>query len=231
MIDPAASPNTSKAMVKMGTFTLQGGAAVAVIILTPLVLIALIYTSHPSLRMLSSGAIWIGFIIYWSIQAKKAASATRAESKESRRFHEILLNGSILLLFIPVPGLRERFVPLNNTVVAIGFAVQIGSALLGVWARRHLGRNWSGAISSTEGHQLIRSGPYRSIRHPIYTAMIGMGVGTSLISGELHALLAAIILIGAYLRKLRMEEKHLHKLFGDEYRVYSRETGALIPWW
>lgn len=229
-MDSSTQANKPTAVLKIGGVTLQGNAAVAAMVGIVLLIVALIYASHPSLRMLLSGALWIGFIIYWSVQAQKAAPATRAESKESRRFHEILLNGSLLLLFIPVPGLRERFVPLNNIVVAIGFAVQIGCALLGVWSRRHLGQYWSGAISSAEGHQLIRSGPYRSIRHPIYTAMTGMGVGSAIISGELHALLAAIVLIGAYWRKMRMEEQHLRTLFGDDYETYSRETSALIPW-
>lgn len=224
------TPTKPTVAVKIGSLSLQGGAAIAALVAMLLLIVSVIYASHPSLRMLSSGAIWIAFIIYWSIQALKAAPATRAESKESRRFHEILLNGSLLLLFVPVPGLRERFLPLNKVVVAIGFALQIASALLGVWARRHLGRNWSGAISSAEGHQLIRSGPYRSIRHPIYSAMIGMGIGTTIISGELHALIAAVILVGAYWRKMRLEEQHLRTLFEDEYEAYSRETSALVPW-
>lgn len=216
--------------VKIGSLSLQGGAAIAALAAMLVLSVALIVAANPSLRMLSSGAIWMAFTIYWSIQAQRTAPATRAESKESRRFHQILLNGSILLLFLPVPGLRERFVPLNNSVVAIGFVIQIASALLGVWARRHLGRNWSGAISSAEGHQLIRSGPYRLIRHPIYSAIIGMGIGTALISGEVHALFAAMILMAAYWRKIRIEEAHLRNLFGTAYEAYTRETSALIPW-
>ena len=230
MTDPTASTDKTTVQVKFGRVSLQGWQAIASLVLLLIVVVLVIIVAHPSLRMLLSGAIWIVFTNYWSYQAAKAARTTQVESKSSRRFHQLLLNGALLLLFVPVPGLRGRYVPLNNTVVAIGFAVQIGFILFAISARRHLGRYWSGAISSAEGHQLIRTGPYRFVRHPIYTAMIGMSVGTTLISGEIHALLGALVFIIAYWRKIRLEEAHLRTLFGQDYESYSGETWALIPW-
>src|SRR6185369_11302421 len=124
---------------------------------------------------------------YWSAAAAAAAQATRTESAASRRVHQRFLVASLVLLFLPVSGLRLRILPATLTVAIVGLAVQIASAALAVWARRHLGRNWSAAVSRIEGHQLVRTGPYRRIRHPIYSAMLGMFVGTAIVAGRLHA--------------------------------------------
>jgi protein-S-isoprenylcysteine O-methyltransferase Ste14 len=105
----------------------------------------------------------------------------------------------------------------------------INAALFLIWARRHLGVHWSGEITIKFDHRLIRSGPYRRIRHPIYTAMIGMMAGSAITSGEMHALLGFAIAGLAYARKIRMEEANLRRAFGAAYEGYRRETGALIP--
>jgi len=101
---------------------------------------------------------------------------------------------------------------------------------LAIWARRHLGRNWSGEVRIRDDHQLVQSGPYRLIRHPIYTAMFAMYTGTALVSGELHALLAIAVLAVAYWRKIRLEERALSAALGATYDSYRRGTWALIPW-
>ena len=95
---------------------------------------------------------------------------------------------------------------------------------------RCLGRNWSGAVAIKVDHELIKTGPYRLVRHPIYTAMIGMYLGTAIVSGELHGLLAVALAAYAYWRKTRMEERGLIEAFGPAYEAYRRESWALIPW-
>lgn len=79
------------------------------------------------------------------------------------------------------------------------------------------------------GQELVRSGPYRLVRHPIYTAMLGLYAGTALVSGELHALLALGIVVAAYVRKTSLEERTLGELFGTDYQAYRRDTWALLP--
>ena len=229
MTEPAHPTEKPLLAIKFGRASLTGPKAIIALGLLVVLIVVVIVLVRPSPRMLVSGVIWVAFTNYWSYQAARAAPAKQAESKHSRRFHQLLLNGSILLLFVPIPGLRERFLPLNNVVIAVGFGVLIGTAMLGVWARRHLGRNWSGAISAAAGHQLIRSGPYRTVRHPIYTAIIGMFVGTAIISGEMHALLGVLIVTVAYWRKIRLEEAHLRNIFGADYDAYTKGTSALIP--
>jgi protein-S-isoprenylcysteine O-methyltransferase Ste14 len=225
----AATPQHRTTMLKIGPITLTGWSAIVGLVALLALIVAGIIVSRPSLRMLLSAALWVAFIVYWSAAARTAAPAKSAESRESRRLHTAMLNGAILLLFIPVPGLRGRFLPLLPLIVAAGLALQTGAILLAVWARRHLGRNWSGAITETVDHQLVRSGPYRLVRHPIYSAMLGMTVGTTVVSGELHALLALAVMTVAYARKIPLEERHLRSVFGPVYDEYRRGTWAVLP--
>ncbi|MGA3300929.1 MAG: isoprenylcysteine carboxylmethyltransferase family protein, partial [Candidatus Acidiferrales bacterium] len=129
----------------------------------------------------------------------------------------------------PIPGLTRRFLPDNHFVVAVGLAIEAAFILLAVWARLHLGTNWSGEVRVAAGHQLIRSGPYRFIRHPIYTAVLGMYCGVAIVSGEIHAPIALVIVTLAYWRKIRMEERAMAATFGADHEAYRRDTWALVP--
>jgi protein-S-isoprenylcysteine O-methyltransferase Ste14 len=180
--------------------------------------------------MLLSLAEWSVFSLYWSAAAKNASLAKSAESRPSRRVHELLVNLALLLVVFPFPGLAgRRFLPAGPSVAWAGFCIQTASGVLGVWARRHLGSNWSGEIAIKVDHRLIRSGPYRCVRHPIYTAMLGMFAGTTVVSGQIHAAVGLAMAVFAYWRKIRLEEANLQKAFGPAYDAYRRETGSLVP--
>jgi protein-S-isoprenylcysteine O-methyltransferase Ste14 len=172
---------------------------------------------------------WLLFSIYWDVAAKNTAPAASSESRGSRILHVFLTNAALLLILVPVHGLRQRYLPASPIVPAAGLIVQAMSLLLAVWARRHLGRNWSGEITIKVDHKLVRSGPYRVVRHPIYTALLGMYAGSAAVSGELHALLGLALAAFAYVRKIRLEEAVLMESFGADYRDYSRTTRALAP--
>lgn len=169
------------------------------------------------------------FSVLWSIASKSSAPAQSSESRLSRVSHLIVLNGAVLLLILPVPGLTRRFLPFSHLLEAAGLAIEIAGILFAVWARRHLGRNWSGEVRIASGHELIRSGPYKSIRHPIYTGILGMYLGTMLVSGEMHALVAFAIIVLAYWRKLLLEEKILSQNFGPAWDDYRRDSWGLVP--
>jgi protein-S-isoprenylcysteine O-methyltransferase Ste14 len=179
--------------------------------------------------MLLSVALLCLFSIYWSIAAKDSKPTKSSESKWSRGLHLFLVNGGVLLLVFPVPGLTRRFLPDSHFVVVVGLMIEAAFILLAVWARRHLGSNWSGEVRVAAGHQLVRSGPYRLIRHPIYTAILGMYCGTAIVSGEIHAPIALVIVALAYWRKFRMEERAMAETFGPDHEAYRRDTWALVP--
>jgi preprotein translocase subunit SecA len=183
--------------------------------------------------LLASFGLWIAFTLYWSRASIGDSTIAHSESRGSRFIHEILLNTAFLLLFLQIsphiPGLAYRFLPESRIFTTAGLILQIAMFILAIWARFHLGRHWRGVIAILGNHQLIRSGPYRLVRHPIYTAMLGMFVGTAMVSGGPYALLGVVLAAVAYWRKVRVEEHYLHQAFGDEYAEYSRITPVLIP--
>lgn len=181
-------------------------------------------------RLIPAFILWIAFSVYWTIASKNSAVSMSSESKASTAFHQIVLNAALLLLFIPVPGLTGWFLPRQfHFFVAVGAIIQAGFFGLAIWARRHLGKNWSAEVRIGQGHELVRTGPYRMLRHPIYTAMLGMFAGTAIASSQYHALVAVAILVIAYLRKTRLEENILRKTFGTEWDTYQRGTWRLVP--
>jgi hypothetical protein len=163
MIDEIPSPPRPGVMVRLGGLTLTGASAVAVVLLVLAGIIALVVWRAPHLRftpLVASGILWFAFIVYWSIAAVDSGKATSTESKGSRALHQNLLNVGLLLLFVGVPALMPRWVPHGPWPIAAGFALQVAGGVLAVWARRHLGRYWSGGIARQEGHTLVRTGPY-----------------------------------------------------------------------
>lgn len=169
------------------------------------------------------------FSIYWSIAAKDSKPAASSESKASRGLHVFLINAGVLLLILAVPGLTHRFLPVSRIIVGLGLAIQSAGLLLAIWSRGTLGSNWSGEVRIATGHQLVRTGPYESIRHPIYTAILAMYFGILLVSGEIHALIAWVMILIAYIRKMRMEEAALATAFGEEFTTWQRDSWRLLP--
>ena len=181
----------------------------------------------PAMR--ASVGLWLLFSVYWSIASRDKAPTRIAESMLSRQAHVIAVNLAQLVLIVPVPGLTQRFLPDALPLHTVGLVVQTSSIALAVWARRHLGSNWSGEVRIAHDHELVRSGPYRYVRHPIYTALIGMYVGTTLVSGQAHALVALTITLLAYWRKIHLEERALADAFPADHERYRGETWAWIP--
>ncbi len=173
--------------------------------------------------------MWLAFSLYWEIAAKNASAEKSSESWSSRGVHVVLANGALLLIFAPVPGLMGRFLPASRLVIAAGLLLAACGLALSIWARVHLGRNWSGRITIKVDHELVRSGPYRMVRHPIYTAILAMYAGSTIVSGEWHALIGMCLALVAYWRKMRMEEANLARAFGAAYGNYRQTTWALLP--
>jgi protein-S-isoprenylcysteine O-methyltransferase Ste14 len=179
--------------------------------------------------ILAAMLVWVLFAIYWEAAAKNAAPAKDSESSASRRLHLAMLSTAQVLIFFPVFGLRQRYLPSSHLVTATGLALELICLLLAVWARQCLGRYWSGKIAIKVDHVLVQQGPYRLLRHPIYTALLGMYAGVAIVWGELHSLIGLAIAVLAYLRKVRLEEASLAAAFAAEYSDYRRKTWALFP--
>lgn len=179
--------------------------------------------------MSASIGLWVVFSIYWSLRSKDRAPTKTGESILSRQLHVVAVNAALLLLILPIPGLARRFLPETRVLPVVGLVVQAAFVWLAISARRHLGTNWSGEVRIANGHELVRSGPYRYVRHPIYTALVGMYVGTALVSGQVHAPVALAVLLFAYWRKIQLEERALASAFPADHERYRSETWAWIP--
>lgn len=180
-------------------------------------------------EMKCSVALWVVFSVYWEVASRRTAAAQSSESKWSRAVHLLLVNLAVVVLVFPIPGLTKRFLPVSTLLVGAGLVMQIAAIALAVWARRVLGQNWSGEVRIATEHQLIRTGPYQFLRHPIYTAVLGMYCGTLLVSGQIHAPVGLLIVTLAYWRKLRLEESALSAAFGLGYESYKQRRWALLP--
>jgi protein-S-isoprenylcysteine O-methyltransferase Ste14 len=182
---------------------------------------------HSNFLMAGVG-LWVLFSVYWEVAARNGSKAERSESGFSRTIHVLLVNLALLFIAAPIYGL-DRMLPASPVLMSAGLAVEAAGVALAVWARRHLGRHWSGVITIKVGHELIRTGPYRLLRHPIYTGLLVMYAGLLLVTGEWLGLIGLVLAALAYWRKIRLEERNLNVAFGADYDAYRRDTWALVP--
>lgn len=177
-------------------------------------------------------AAWALWVAYWGISAGQVKQTERRESTAARLGYIVPLVIGAWLIALPLTGLGPLSVQLwpDETarwqcalvlvVLGLGFSI---------WARMHLGRNWSGTVTVKEGHELIRSGPYAYVRHPIYTGLIVALAGGAVACGQPRALLGLAIIVYSFVRKLRLEEQFMRAQFPAEYARYCREVPALVP--
>jgi protein-S-isoprenylcysteine O-methyltransferase Ste14 len=175
--------------------------------------------------------LWVAWLTYWLVCARNVKPDQWRESGRSRLLHRLPLLLSSVLLALPrwLPRvLRLRIVPAAVWPSALGAVLVAAGLAFSAWARRHLGRNWSAHVVVKEGHSLIRTGPYRRIRHPIYTGILLGFLGTAVAIGELRGFLAFVLATVSFARKSRLEEARMRELFPD-YEQYQRESSALVP--
>jgi protein-S-isoprenylcysteine O-methyltransferase Ste14 len=178
------------------------------------------------------GCFWIVLATYWAVSALRRKAAKKEEHSLERWRHMIPMAVAFLLLFRSDAGfgrLGLRFVADSEALNLLGLVLAGAGAAFAIWARRHLGANWSAVVSIRDGHELIRTGPYRAVRHPIYTGLLVAIMGTVLIVGEFRALMAfAIVLVSFYL-KARKEEAWLAREFGERFEAHAEQTGMFLP--
>jgi protein-S-isoprenylcysteine O-methyltransferase Ste14 len=177
-------------------------------------------------------ALWIAWLLYWWIAAYGAKANQRKESVPSRLTHVIPLLIAVWLLAssrVPIAMLNTPIVSRSIALFACGAILTAAGLAFSVWARVHLAGNWSGSVTLKQDHTLVRDGPYRYARHPIYTGLLVALIGSAIARDEWRGVLAVALAFVALWRKLGIEEQWLTEIFGDEYRRYRREVRALIP--
>jgi protein-S-isoprenylcysteine O-methyltransferase Ste14 len=176
--------------------------------------------------------LWLAWLVYWFLAALNVKATRRREDVGSLIINRgLIVVGAFLLAFQrqPLHWLSARFLPLSMAAYWVGLVTLAAGLAFTVWARRHLGRNWSGIVTVKQDHELVRSGPYRVVRHPIYTGLLLAILGTAIAFGQWRGLIAfALMTIGLVL-KLRTEERFMVETFGGQYARYRAEVPALIP--
>ena len=177
-------------------------------------------------------AMWMAWALYWWALSRNVKVTVRREALASRLLHIGPLALAALLLaapHVPIDFLAERILPWTVMLFWIGAALTFAGLLFAVWARVHLGTNWSGTVTLKRGHELITSGPYALVRHPIYTGLLLACLGSALARDEWRGVLALALVALALWRKLRHEERWMREQFGDAYGAYARRVAALVP--
>jgi protein-S-isoprenylcysteine O-methyltransferase Ste14 len=176
------------------------------------------------------GRMWGVWLLYWIISAARVKSTNRRESSASRLSYLLpTLLGVGLMASRKARWLADSVFPFTSDLSQLAIALTAVGLGFAIWARWHLGRNWSASVTAKEGHELIRTGPYAFVRHPIYTGMLTAGLGTAIAIGGLHAFVGLAIVTVGFIRKLHIEEQWMREVFGEQYTKYEAEVPALIP--
>lgn len=176
-------------------------------------------------------AMWVAFVLYWIMAARGVKRARWTEDWQTQLIDgtPIWLAAGLLLAGHHLPAfLVARFLPASEMLALVGTVLTALGLGFAVWARLHLGRDWSPNVALKDEHTLIRTGPYRFVRHPIYSGVLLAMFGTALAIGEWRAALAFALLFLAFFRRVGAEEKRMSAIF-PEYDQYRRDTKALIP--
>jgi len=178
-------------------------------------------------------AVWILFFLYWQIKAANTKTTQRLEPAASRILRVFIFLIAITLLSttrIPLPWLYLQVWPVGVWPFWAGAAVTIAGLLFAVWAREHLGSNWSRSVTIKQGHELITTGPYAVVRHPIYTGILTGFLGMAIAISQVRGFIVFVLIFLVFWVKLRMEEQWMRSQFGEAYATYARQTAALAPY-
>ena len=177
--------------------------------------------------------VWIVFIVYWRVKAAGTKTTQRIEPAASQILRTLAFLVAIVLLSttrIPLPWLYRQLWPAGRWPFWIGAAITVGGLLFAVWARRHLGRNWSNAVTIKQGHELITTGPYALVRHPIYTGILTGFLGSAIALSQVRGVIGFLLIFLVLWAKLRKEEEWMRSQFGETYATYASQTAALVPY-
>jgi protein-S-isoprenylcysteine O-methyltransferase len=119
--------------------------------------------------------------------------------------------------------------PRTEWARVIGVVVCVFGLCLTIWARSTLGRNWSSNVTFKQGHELVKTGPYRFVRHPIYMGLLVMCLGAAIEIGRLRCFLSLVVVGIGFWIKLKQEERLMLRHFPDEYPNYQKRVKALVP--
>ena len=169
------------------------------------------------------GWAWLVFWLYWLV------TAANAKESVSGGWRNRLAGVSVIGVFLIAVVLRGGSLAVHSVVLGAIGAVLFGCGIgLAIWARLHLGRNWGMPMSQRADPELVTSGPYRFVRHPIYTGLLTAMLGTALVD-NLLGLIVVAVLIAYFYYCGTVEERNLAATFPTTYPEYKSRTKMIIP--
>ena len=176
---------------------------------------------------------WMAFVVYW-LSAARQVKRPRVRQPAWRRVigYAGMVVVALLLVGTPVPELPIlglRVFPHGTLAGWAGAGLCVAGLCFAIWARLTIADNWSADVQIKEGHELVTTGPYRLVRHPIYAGIVTMLAGTWMLAGSLGSLIGIALGFVAVWRKLHMEENYMRREFPGEYPQYAARVKRLIP--
>lgn len=175
---------------------------------------------------------WGIFILVWLLAAISTKRTVYRENRGQRLRYMVPIVVGCWLLFRD----KRLAYPFNLRIIPHTGVLLLAAAVLCVfglgfcfWARAILGRNWSGTVTLKENHELIVRGPYRLVRHPIYTGLLAMVVATAIQQGYLGGIIGFLLIFVSFWIKSGHEEKVMAKQFPDQYPAYRGRVKRIIP--
>lgn len=176
--------------------------------------------------------LWVGFYLLWLLWALRTKPTRTSEGAASRLSYIVPIIFAYVLMFTRHAAsewLQAQLLPDYFWVQVLGVSICVAGLSFAVWARIYLGGNWSSSVTVKVGHELIRNGPYRWVRHPIYSGLVLAMLGTAVTNREVRGVIALALAFIGFTLKSRIEERTMIHTFGSEYEEYSRNTGGILP--
>ncbi len=178
---------------------------------------------------------WIVFLLYWLISSFFVKKSETRRNWKSQIIWRIVIVVLVIIFIVisknqsDLKGILQPFFSSSLVLQIIWTVLTVSGLVVAVWARTVLGRNWSGYVTYKKDHELVTEGPYKFVRHPIYTGAILMVIGTFLYYPNIFVLSFLISWSTMFMIRTKEEEKIMIKLFGKRYLDYMKKTKRLIP--
>jgi protein-S-isoprenylcysteine O-methyltransferase Ste14 len=172
---------------------------------------------------------WAVFAVWWIVRAFSAARTAQVENPRQRVAVLLLVAAGVLFFVAPPEPLRQRLWSTPTALLVAALALETVGIAFAIVAREYLGTMWSGRVTLKEDHRIVQTGPYRLVRHPIYTGVLTATLGGVLARGNLGGLAGFVLIAAGLARKMAAEEELLRSHFGAAYDDYRKKVAAIIP--
>lgn len=174
---------------------------------------------------------WCIFFVVWVVNASRTKMTAERQSAAAMLAHRLPLGFGWWLLIVPNwgPHMNRQILPHTAFLNMLSVILCVCGLVFTIWARKTLAGNWSSDVTFKHDHELIRRGPYRLVRHPIYTGLLVMFLGTAIFIGQVRGVFSLLVIALGFWIKLSQEERLMLQHFPDAYPNYRREVKALVP--